>query len=82
VVEGLMLALGVWLYGTNTEAVDRVGHVSFLAFVVVLAGIYIGNLFGPPPPSESAIATLGQAQWLLIAWGYWLDRHRVAIRQW
>jgi hypothetical protein len=30
----------------------------------------------------SALATLGQGQWLLVAWGYWLDRHRVAIRQW
>jgi hypothetical protein len=25
---------------------------------------------------------VGQGQWLLVMWGYWLDRHRVAIRQW
>jgi hypothetical protein len=33
---------------------------------------------GPPPPSVAAIAWAGQAQWLLIAWGYWIDRHRHA----
>ena len=33
---------------------------------------------GPPPPSVSAIAWIGQAQWLLVAWGYWIDRHRRA----
>ena len=33
---------------------------------------------GPPPPSVSAIAWIGQAQWLLIVWGYWIDRHRQA----
>jgi len=33
---------------------------------------------GPPPPSVSAIAWIGQAQRLLVAWGYWIDRNRRA----
>jgi len=82
VVEGVMFALGIWLYASNTEPVDRIGTVSFVAFIVALVAIYVANLFGPPPPSVSALATLGQGQWLLVAWGYWLDRHRVAIRLW
>jgi hypothetical protein len=77
-----MFALGIWLYAKNTEAVDRIGHLSFIAFTVSLVVLYVSNLFGPPPTSVGALATLGQGQWLLIAWGYWLDRHRVAIRQW
>jgi hypothetical protein len=81
-VEGLLFALGIWVYATNTEPVDGIGRYSFLAFVVALVGMYVATVFGPPPPSASAIATLGQGQWLLVAWGYWLDRHRVAIRQW
>jgi len=40
--------------------------------------IYAGNLFGPPPPNVKAIAWVGQAQWLLIVWGYWIDRHRTS----
>jgi len=46
--------------------------------VVFLLGIHAGNLFGPPPPSTEAIAWLGHAQWLLVLWGYWIDRHRQA----
>ena len=82
VVEGVMFALGIWLYAINTEPVDRIGRLSFVGFTMSLTAIYVANLVGPPPPSVSALATLGQGQWLLIAWGYWLDRHRVAIRQW
>ena len=82
VVEGVMFAVGIWLYAINTEPVDRIGRLSFVGFTMSLVAIYVANLVGPPPPSVSALATLGQGQWLLIAWGYWLDRHRVAIRQW
>jgi len=82
VVEGLMFAVGVYLYKTNTEPVDKIGSGALVAFVITLIVIYGVNLFGPPPPDERMIAYLGHAQWLLVGWGYWLDRHRVAIRQW
>jgi membrane-bound metal-dependent hydrolase YbcI (DUF457 family) len=81
-VEGLLFSLGIWIYATNTEPVDAIGRYSFPAFVITLAAIYLSSVFGPPPPSVSAITLLGQGQWLLVLWGYWLDRHRVAIRQW
>ena len=32
---------------------------------------------GPPPPSVNAVAWSAQAMWLLVAWGYWVDRHRL-----
>jgi hypothetical protein len=40
--------------------------------------IHFASLFGPPPPSVTALAWVGQAQWLLVAWGYWVDNHRRA----
>ncbi len=43
-----------------------------LAAALVL--IYLGNFFGPPPPSWQAIAWVGQAQWLLVLAAYWADR--------
>lgn len=82
VVEGVMFALGLYLYKVNTEPVDTIGTRALVAFAVALVLIYAGNLFGPPPPDERTLAYVGHAQWLLVAWGYWLDRHRVAIRQW
>ena len=80
--EGLMFVLGLYLYKTNTEPVDRIGTWAFTAFAVALAAIYAASLLGPPPPDARTVALVGHAQWLLVGWGYWLDRHRVAIRQW
>jgi hypothetical protein len=82
VVEGLSFILGIWLYAVNTEPVDNIGRYAFTAFVLVLAGIYAANLLGPPPTDTTTLALVAQGQWLFVAWGYWLDRHRVAIRQW
>ena len=81
-VEGLMFALGLYLYKINTEPVDKTGTRAFVAFVVALVALYAGNLLGPPPPDEQTVAYVSHGQWLLVGWGYWLDRHRVAIRQW
>jgi len=71
-----MFALGVWVYVRNTVALDGVGRWGLLGLVLFLFAVYTGNLFGPPPPSTQAIAWLGQLQWLLVLWGYWVDRHR------
>jgi hypothetical protein len=80
--EGVAFVAGVWLYARNTEPSDRTGTRAFAAFVIVLPLIYAANVFGPPPPGADAIALAGHAQWLLVAWAVWIDRHRVAIRQW
>lgn len=81
-VELLLLALGLYVYKTNTEPVDRTGTWALAAFAVALVGIYGAAVFGPPPPDERTVALSALAIWLLVAWGYWIDRHRVAIRQW
>ena len=60
VVEGVLFSLGIWIYATNTEPVDTVGRYSFPAFVITLAALYLASVFGPPPPSASAIAVVGQ----------------------
>lgn len=78
VIEGGLFALGVWLYARATSPRDAAGRWGFVALVLFLLGIHAGNLFGPPPPSTEAIAWVGQAQWLLVLWGYWIDRHRQA----
>ena len=77
-VELAVFAAGVYLYLRTTRASNRTGAVALWALVGLLLVIYAGNILGPPPPSVSAIAWIGQAQWLLIAWGYWIDRHRQA----
>ncbi len=76
-VELTLFAIGVWLYARTTRATDRMGSFGFWALVAFLLLIYLGNVFGEPPPSVTALAWVAQSQWLIIAWGYWLDRHRV-----
>jgi hypothetical protein len=75
-VELLLFGVGVFLYARSTRASDRSGIIGFWALVLFLLVVYFGNVFGSPPPSEQAIAWVAQAQWILIVWAYWLDRHR------
>jgi hypothetical protein len=75
-VEVPIFFIGIRLYVTATRAKDRVGTYALIGLVAFLAMIHVGNVFGPPPPSVAAIAWVGQAQWLLVAWGYWVDAHR------
>jgi hypothetical protein len=79
VVELGIFAVGVGLYLRTTSASDRVGTFGFWGLVAFLLLIYAGNVFGQPPPNIAAVAWVGQAQWLLILWGYWIDRHRTAV---
>lgn len=75
-VELGIFAVGVWIYMRSTRALDRIGVLGLWGLVALLLLIYGGNVFGGPPPSVGAVAWVGQAHWLLILWGYWVDRHR------
>ena len=79
VVELLLFGGGFWLYLRSTHARDRIGSIGLWALVGFLLLAYFSNIFGPPPESVTAIAWLGHAQWLLIAWGYWVDKHRYVM---
>ena len=76
VLEGLIFSAGVYLYVRTTRTRDKIGIFAFWGLIAFLVIIYINNLFGPPPPSVEPIGYVGLAQWILIVWGYWIDRHR------
>lgn len=79
-LEVPLFLAGVWLYARATRAPQTGRRVGLWALVATLAVIHAGNLAGAPPPSATAIAWVGQAQWLLVAWAYWVDRRSVAHR--
>lgn len=77
-VELGLFAAAVMVYARSTAANKGGGTLGLWILVAFLAIAYGANLLSPPPPSVTAVAWAGQAMWLLVAWGYWLDRRRVA----
>lgn len=75
-LELLIFGGGLVLYLRTTMPSDKVGSLSLWSLVAFLLLVYVMNISGPPPPSVEAIAWTAQAQWLLVAWAYWVDRHR------
>ena len=75
-IEGLIFCVGAYLYLSVTKPKSKSGSISFWSLIVFLIVIYISNMFSAPPPSAKAIGVVGLSQWLLIAWGYWIDRSR------
>ena len=76
-LEGALFALGLTMYLRATRARDVWGWVSLGTLVAFLLGIYAGNLGGPPPPGQAAIAwvtVLFGA--LIVPWAMWIERSR------
>ena len=79
-IEGGLFFTGVVVYLKATKARDGIGLFAFWGLMLFLVGIYMLNLFGPPPPDDpKAIAMAGLSMWLLVAWSYWVDRHRRTV---
>jgi hypothetical protein len=76
VVELGMLGAGLIAYMRATRPVDRTGRFALYGLILFLLLINVANMYGPPPPSVTAVAWSAQAVWLIVAWGYWIDRHR------
>ncbi|MCW9066606.1 MAG: hypothetical protein OQJ78_09945 [Ignavibacteriaceae bacterium] len=76
IVEGLVFAACLYFYLKTTKSKNKIGTFALWGLVVFLVAIYISNLLGPPPPSAEAIGLVGNSQWLIILWGYWINKNR------
>lgn len=74
-LELLVLAVGVGLYVTMRSRRSRVRPARLAVVLVLLSGVYAVALFGPPPPSVTAIA-VGDIVFILLmtALAAWADR--------
>jgi hypothetical protein len=75
-VEFLLYAAGIVIYVSGTRAKDRTGNLVLWSLVGLLAALYSGSVFGPPPPSVQVLAVSALAIWLTVPWAAWADRHR------
>ncbi len=76
VVEGALFVLAVAVYTRSTVAKDGVGRHALYSLIGVLVLIWIINMLSPPPPNETAVAYSALLLWLIVPWGYWIERHR------
>jgi hypothetical protein len=76
IIEFTMFLGAAWYYNKKCVSVDKIGTYGYWSLIAFMLFIHIGNLFGPPPPSVTAIAWAGHLQWLFIIWAYWVDGHR------
>lgn len=79
IVEGLMYAAAIWIYVRVTRAKDGIGRWGLGSFIVVVASLYVMNIFSTPPPNERLLAIVAIPYVLIpILWAWWVDRHREA----
>ena len=77
VTEGLLYLAGVWIYIRATRARDAIGRWAFVSLAAALVLFYAASLAGGPPPSVRALYLTGIfGAALILAWGWWADRHR------
>jgi hypothetical protein len=76
VVEIGMFLAGLVLFTRASVARDSIGRFGFWILMAVLFVLYLGALFGPPPPNPTVLAWVSVASWLFIPITYWIDRHR------
>ena len=79
VVEVGMFLAGLALFIRTSVARDAIGRYGFWSLMAVLFVLYLGALFGPPPPNPTALAWVSVAAWLFIPVAYWIDRHRQPV---
>ena len=65
-LELIVLLVGTWYYARVLPPAGRRGHIALRGFVVLLVLLQVYANFGPPPASETAMASHG-ARCLYVA---------------
>ncbi|HEV7590573.1 MAG TPA: hypothetical protein VGO40_20865 [Longimicrobium sp.] len=80
-VELLLFVVGLAAYLGTTRPRDAVGRWAFWGLIAFYLLVYAGNLLGPPPPNERALAWVALLSWLFPLWAWWADAHREVTPQ-
>jgi len=80
-VELLLFVVGLAVYLGTTRSRDAVGRWAFWGLMAFYLVVYVGNVAGPPPPNERALAWVALLAWLFPLWAWWADAHREVTPQ-
>lgn len=78
VVEGAMLAGGLWLYLRRAAPATAGRRRALWGLVALVTAIWASGPFAPPPPGVQAVAITALAIWLFVAWAGWVDGGRAS----
>ena len=78
-VEFLFFAGGIYLYLKTTRAKDKAGVWSFWSLMVFLFVGWLGSIYGPAPGSVDELAYSALTVWIIILWGFGIDKHRSPV---
>jgi hypothetical protein len=76
IIESILFIIGIYYFLKISKPQGSKSWVVILGLVAFLIIINIVNITSPPPPSPEVIGYAGFAQWLLVFWGYWIDKQR------
>jgi hypothetical protein len=77
-IESVLFGTGVWLYAQATRPRTPTGRWAFVSLVAVMILAYVGNVLAAPPSIEAVWSSTLFGFLLLLGWGAWTDRQRVA----
>ena len=66
-LEIILLVAGAWIFARALPPASRRGHIALRSFVALLVLVQVYANFGPPPPSETAMASMALLLYLVLA---------------
>jgi hypothetical protein len=74
IVEFALFSAGVAAYLGAFRLKDRAHRVALWSLLILLGLLYVGSIFGPPPPDTHTLAASALAIWLTVPWIGWANR--------
>ncbi len=74
IIELAIFGAGVMVYLGQIGARGGKAGYGFWALVALLLVLWVGSIFGPPPPDVNTLAISALLLWLLIPWAIWLEK--------
>ena len=70
--RGRAFGIAAWLRVARPHR--TAGRIALWGVAALTGAVWLVQPWAPPPPSATAVAVGGLANWLLPAWAWWIDR--------